>query len=177
MKTALALILFVGCACAQEQGALGQSMAACGSSNIQFAAKTSTSQPVSQPEPNKALIYLIEDFPGKILGINPTIRFGMDGAWLGATRSDSYFWQAIEPGEHHLCVNWQSSLGRFSKLAAFAGFTAEAGKVYYFRAHIIASGFGGRNGNAMDLDLDLLNPDEGRFLAASYEWSTSHPKK
>jgi hypothetical protein len=99
----------------------------------------------------------------------------MDGAWLGATRTNSYLAFSVEPGDHHLCTSWQSRLKRLSKLAAFAGFTAEPGKVYYFRERITYSSVGG-NTASMNLDLERMNPDEGQYLVASYKPSTSHPK-
>jgi len=52
-----------------------------------------------------------------------------------------------------------------------AGLTAEAGKVYYFRARLFP-------GEAdFFLDLDPVNSDQGRYLVASSPFSVSHPKK
>jgi len=99
----------------------------------------------------------------------------MDGAWLGATRTNSYIAFTVEPGEHHLCTSWQSHWQRLSKLAAFAGFTAEPGKVYYFRERVTYSSYGGGSAN-MNLDLEPVNLDEGQYLIASYKPSTSHAK-
>jgi hypothetical protein len=52
-----------------------------------------------------------------------------------------------------------------------AGFTAEAGKAYYFRAKLF-SGHGDYS-----FDLDLINSDEGKFLVASSTFSVSHAQK
>jgi hypothetical protein len=179
MKTALVVILVAASAFAQNTTAPAHVEAACGPLGVQFDTKLYAGQPAAQPEPGKALVYVVEDFRAKTLGMNPTVRIGMDGVWLGATRPSSYLSFAAKPGEHHLCINWQSSLQRFSQLLAFAGFTAEAGQVYYYRERISYSGFGGSDspGAAMDLDLDSLNPDEGQYLVGSYQLSTSHPKK
>ena len=38
-----------------------------------------------------------------------TVRIGMDGAWVGADKRDSYFVLDVSPGLHHLCASWQSS--------------------------------------------------------------------
>jgi len=173
MKTALALTLalFSASAFAQDTTPLTHAMAACGPLNVHFDAKISSGVPAAQPEPGKALVYVAEDF-GRISGpgLNPTIRIGLDGSWLGATRASSYLSFAVEPGEHHLCATWQSSLGRLSKLAAFVGFTAEPGKVYYFRTRI-------EYGSTVSFDLEPVDADEGQYLVALFQPSTSHPKK
>ena len=177
MKTVLAALLFAASALAQINPALAHAEAACGPLNVRFDAQASASQPTAQPEPGKALVYVAEDFrkaPGE-LG-DPTIRVGLDGAWRGATRANSYLFFSVDPGEHHLCTNWQSRLKRLSTLAAFARFMAEPGKTYYFRARITYSTNGARATN-MNLDLDRVDPDEGQFLVTSFRPSNSHPKK
>jgi hypothetical protein len=173
MKSALTLILFLA-ASAFAQNA-PQTPAACGPLDAKFDAQGEGGQPAAHLEPGKAMVYVAEVFtkaPGEIG--NPTLRVGMDGTWLGATRTNSYLAFTVEPGEHHLCTSWQSRLKRLSKLAAFAGFTAEPGKVYYFRERIGYSGYG--NSANMTLDLEPVNPDEGQYLVASYKPSTSHQK-
>jgi len=158
---------------AQETTLRGQG--ACGPADVRFDAQTSPGQPVSV-EPGKALVYVSEVFkkvPGE-LG-NPTIRVGLDGAWMGATRANSYIAFAVEPGEHHLCTNWQSHQKRLSREASFTSFSAEEGKTYYFRARISYQSVG--NATAMSLDLEPINPDEGQYLVASNPVSTSHPQK
>jgi hypothetical protein len=176
MKSALTLVLLLSVSAFAQNATSAQAQTACGPLDAQFDAHAAASQPAVQPEPGKALVYVAEDFrkaPGEIG--NPTLRVGMDGAWLGATRKDSYLAFTVEPGEHHLCTKWQSRWQRLSKLVAFAGFTAEPGKVYYFRERITYSSTGG-NSATMNLDLEAVNPDEGQFLVASYKPSTSHPK-
>jgi hypothetical protein len=176
MKSVLAAMLFAASALAQNNPPLAPAQGACGPLGVNFDAKASASQPTAQPEPGKALVYFAEDFqkaPGE-LG-NPTIRIGLDGAWMGATRANSYLFFSVNPGEHHLCTNWQSSLKRLSRLAAFARFTAEPGETYYFRARITYSPYG-RAAN-MNLDLDRVDPDEGQFLVSSFRLSNWTPKK
>jgi len=174
MKSALTLVLVLAASAIAQDTTPTQT--SCGALGAQFDAQAAAGQSVAQPEPGKALVYVAEDFrkaPGEIA--NPTLRVGMDGVWLGATRQNSYLSFAVEPGEHHLCTSWQSRWQRLSKLAAFAGFTAEPGKVYYFRERITYSSTGG-NAATMNLDLDPVNPDEGQFLVASYKPSASHQK-
>jgi hypothetical protein len=181
MKSALALVLFLAASAFAQDSP--QPPTACGPLDAKFDAQAEAGQPAAQlsaqlsaqAEPGKALVYVAEDFtkaPGEI--DNPTLRVGMDGAWVGATRTNSYLAFAVEPGEHHLCSSWQSHWQRLSKLAAFAGFTAEAGKVYYFRERITYSS-AGKAAN-MILDLEAVNPDEGRYLVATYKPSVSHAK-
>ena len=178
MKTLLALLLFVASALGQTNPGLTQAQAACGPSSVRFDAEFSPSRQAAQPEPGKALVYVIEDYrryPGELL--NPTIRVGLDGAWVGATRASSYLYFSVDPGEHHLCTNWQSSLKRLSSLAAFARLTAEPAKTYYFRAHITYFPRGGGGYAGADLDLQRVDPDEGQYLVSSFGPSEAHPKK
>jgi len=148
---------------------------ACGPADVHFDAHTSAGQPAVL-EPGKALVYVSEVFkkvPGE-LG-NPTIRIGLDGTWMGATRANSYISFAVEPGEHHLCTNWQSHLKRLSREASFTSFTAEAGHTYYFRSLVSYQSVG--TATTMMLDLQPVNPDEGKYLVASNPESTSRPHK
>jgi hypothetical protein len=175
MKSALTLVLFVA-ASAFAQNAASAPPTACGPLDAHFDAQAEAGLPAAQLEPGKALVYVAEDFrkaPGEFG--NPTLRVGLDGSWLGATRTDSYVAFNVEPGEHHLCSSWQSHQHRLSKLAAFTSFTAEAGKVYYFRERVSYSSYGGNAAN-MNLDLEPVNADEGKYLVTSYKPSASHTK-
>lgn len=179
MKTLLATLLYAASVLAPVKPVLAQAEAACGPPNVNFDAKTFDSLPAAGPERGKALVYVIEDFrraPGELT--NPTLRVGLDGAWVGATRASSYLYFSVNPGEHHLCTNWQSSLKRLSRLAAFSLFMAQAGRTYYFCARILYSpyGYGPANMN-LNLELTRVNPDEGRYLVSSFRLSKSHPKK
>ena len=169
LTVVLALSAFVQ---AQSPGA---SQGACGPKEVRFDAVTASGTPMAV-ESGKALVYVSEVFK-KVPGEwgNPTIRIGLDGAWMGATRANSYVAFSVDPGEHHLCTNWQSHLKRLSREAAFAGFTAEAGKTYYFRVRVGYQTVG--TATTMTLDLDAVNPDEGQYLAASNPASASHPQK
>jgi hypothetical protein len=106
-----------------------------------------------------------------------TARIGLDGAWVGANHGDSWFSFLAEPGEHHLCANWQPAalVEGFvpAKLVSPAGFRAEAGNVYYFRVRIEAPDL--KQGPL--IDMEPVSKDEAEFLIASYPFSTSHPKK
>ncbi|MGA8367698.1 MAG: hypothetical protein ACLQMT_13120 [Candidatus Acidiferrales bacterium] len=177
MKGTIALFLFLLFATpmlAQNQAALAA--AGCGSDKIQFDVKTDKKQhPAAQPDPGKALVYVFEQEkldPGSIDGLHATTRIGLDGQWVGANHGESYFFFSVDPGEHNLCANWQSSLGMYSKLASAATLSAEAGHVYYFQTTV-----GERTHRQPAIWLKALDPAEGNLLLASSSFSTSHPKK
>ncbi len=169
MKTAFAIPLFVVSALAQNSPAIG-AYAACGPLGVSFNTTISAGRPITHPEPGKAIVYVAED--PKVAGITPTIKLGLDGKWVGAMHGASHLFLAVDPGEHHLCVNWQSSLKGRSRLVSFAHVVAEPGKTYYFRARVIYSKY-----DPDTLDLDAIDPDEGEYLVSSSPLSTAHPKK
>lgn len=184
MKTLPAVLFLLVCflialpAFAQDPGAALRAKATCGPGKVQFDAKADASQhPLAQPEAGKAAVYVIGSFLGESLA-EPTVKVGMDGAWLGATRGNSYIFTSVEPGEHHICVNWQSRIVTPSDLFALANFSAEAGKTYYFRARAFRARIFSETGLQLNsLDLDAANSDEGQYLVASSAFSESHPKK
>jgi hypothetical protein len=164
MKIALVAVLATIGALAQAQTSRAVD-AACGPADIHFDMDSAKDQPLPQLEDGKSLVYVIEVFDRAVNQISrPTLRVGLDSKWVGAGKGDSYVAFNVEPGEHHLCVNWQSRWKHFSREAAFFGFTADAGKTYYFRARISQMGAGGE-GN-FPLDLEPVNEDEGRFLVS-----------
>lgn len=186
MKTVLVVLIFVAAVFAQDPAAVVEAESACGPTNTTFNVKPDATQhPTAKPEPGKALVYLIEDLgqcPGCIASNslggffndvdNAITKVGMDGTWMGANRGSSYIFFAVDPGEHHLCMNWQSRLQRRSRAFAMANFTAEEGKVYYFRERV----FPGHSGDYV-FELDPANSDEGKYLVAISPFSVSHPKK
>jgi hypothetical protein len=125
---------------------------------------TDHKHPVGQPETGKALVYFFVDIP-----LAPTMRVGMDGNWLGANDGKSYFFFQVEPGEHNICMEWQS--GTFKKSSERVGeamhLTAAAGKTYFIR---LTSSYGGKH-------LELSDEAEGHFLIGSSLYATSQPKK
>ena len=91
--------------------AMRVSSSACGPSNIQFDVKTEKGQhPTARAQDGKALIYVVEVFekPENQLSKPPT-KIGLDGGWVGANKDNSYFFFPVNPGDHHLCMTWQSS--------------------------------------------------------------------
>ena len=73
----------------------------CGTDTTKFDVNSDKSRhPISKPEPGKALIYFLQDDSTFESRPRPTTRFGLDGAWIGATQSNSYFYVSVAPGEH-----------------------------------------------------------------------------
>lgn len=156
---------------------------ACGDDSVKFEVSTQKDQPApAPPAAGKAQVVFIEnENQGLGFGKHATVRYGMDGSWMGANNDNSYFVVNIDPGLHHLCASWQSSLGQLKKSIDVASFTAEAGKVYYFAADIKitvvrgASGPGvtsGGGGGSVDFGLAPLNEDEGKYRVKAWKLST-----
>ena len=179
MKAALVMIFFAASAFGQEIP-VAAAESACGPADTQFTIKTTDGlQSLRQPEPGKALVYVIEDQKMSYVR-SVTSRVGLDGAWVGANRGNSYLFFSVDPGEHHLCADWVSDFVAGGRVVALAPLTAEAGKTYYFRARTIAgaSSLGEKlRENGASIDLDPVNSDEGKLLVASSALSVSHPKK
>ena len=91
-----------------------------------------------QPEPPRGQIYFIQDKGSESIGIGGTVvsMIGIDGAWVGRSKNNSYFSVPAEPGEHHVCASVRSHMGDPIELAQFV---AEPGKIYYFRERVVLS--------------------------------------
>ena len=167
MRVAVITLLLAAPAFAQMRPAYD---AACGGGNVLFGVKLDESQhTLAQPDPGKARIYFFHDAgAGRTLGY-PTIKVAIDGAWVGANHANSYFSVSIEPGEHHVCVNLQSSI--YSQRVELAHFTAEAEKVYYYRTRLVLSR------SVELLELDSIDSDQGKYLIATLPLGISSPKK
>lgn len=154
---------------AQDPAAAARAAAGCGPSEIKFDVKTDDKQhPTAQPEACKALVYVFED-----IASGPTLKVGLDGAWVGANDGRSYFFFQVEPGEHCLCTNWQSMLKSLSGAGMAISLTAEAGKVYYFRTTINEP----RNKEGVAVKMRPIDSAEAQFLIAVSAYSTSRAKK
>lgn len=168
MFRALVLLLFAAGALAQDRPA---APTACGPKNVNFEVKLDESQhTLVPPEPGKARVFFIQDL-GPLSCIACTItKFGLDGSWAGAVKHNGYFSVSVEPGEHHVCANPQSRFAAANRWMALAHFTAEPGKVYFFRARAV-----GDLKNPF-FDLDAIDSDQGEYLIAAFPLSVSHTK-
>jgi hypothetical protein len=135
MRVAVVALLLAVPAFAQVRPAYD---AACGSGNVSFGVKLDESQhTLAQPDPGEARVYFFHDAGAERALGYPTIKVAIDGAWVGANHANSYFSVSIEPGEHHVCVNLQSSI--YTQRVELAHFTAQAEKVYYYRTRLVLS--------------------------------------
>jgi Protein of unknown function (DUF2846) len=173
MRSTIALLVFAVSSFAQDPSAISAAESACGPKGVNFDVKDDNSQhTVGQPEAGKALVYVIQDIGApNCVGGCLTTKIAVDGAWVGANHQNSYLSFAADPGEHHLCATWQSHFARMSRVTGLAHFTAEAGKVYFFRNRIL-----GGTGPTF-FDIEPIDSDQGRLLIASIPMSISHPKK
>jgi len=161
----LAILLAVPLHAQTDEAAAARTAAGCGLSTEMFDVQTTDKKhPVAQPDPGKALVYFFVDFVTA-----PTMRAGVDGKWLGANDGKSYFFVQLDPGEHNVCMEWQS--GTFKKTSERIGeamhLIAEAGKTYYVRM----------NFQYQRMHLELADDAEGHFLIGSSLFATSQPKK
>lgn len=162
----LLLLVCLSCASAEDTFRLQPS---CGPNDVQFEvrpAKIAT----ENPAPDKAHVYIIELFRKPLFEMRDiTMRVGLDGSWIGAVRRNLYISTLVSPGEHHLCVQWQSTFKSYTKIGAFASFTANADQQYYFRIEMLYPG---------GLKLEKIDPDEAKFLLSrcKCKLATSTPK-
>ena len=176
-KTLLVVVLlFAGPAWAQDQAAAALASAGCGPDKVQFDVKTDAKQhPEGQVEPGKALVYVFaderRDASVHYFG-NPTVRLGVDGAWMGAIKYHSYFFFPVSSGGHRMCAGWQSDIARNAKVRTAASFSVQAGEVYYFR--LVSDR---RQEREPTMKIEPLDGAEGALLIASSAHSTSKTKK
>jgi hypothetical protein len=172
-------LLLTASALGQGQAADPRIAAGCGPAKIEFNVKTDKNQhPVIQPESGKALVYVIEDVanPSAMTFGEVTTRVGLDGSWVGANHGQSYVSFAVEPGEHRVCADWQSSLKGLQKLSGAADLTVEAGKTYYYRSEVtIPLNVQGNDHPEGQVKLKAVDKSEGLLLiskSASSTWKT-----
>ena len=107
---ALALFLPLS-AIAQKIPAADPIKAACGATNENFKVSTDKSTDTPAPVPGKAQIF-VEEVQDRValcpIGCGIIVKVGVDGGWVGATSGNSFLATTVDPGEHHLCVAWQS---------------------------------------------------------------------
>jgi hypothetical protein len=145
------------------------SSSACGPENVRFKVTLEKSHPSpSKPEPGKATVVFIQDFGEQKfgIGVHVTARVGVDGSWVGAIRDNSYSSVFLDPGERHICVDARTGL--FALPLELAHFTAEAGKMYYFRWRYLSIG---------GLLLAPVDSDEAEYQITQFPLSISNPRK
>ena len=167
MKTILALILLSCAAMAQNDAAIEKAKSACGPGPAHFDVEaTSYTESITQPASGKAFVYVIAEGP-------ITARIGLNGTWVGAVEGDSHMSFPVDPGEHHVCASWQSLFLKGNKAVGLSSFTAEAGKVYYFRVRATIQG---EKAPSL-LDLESINSDQGNYMVLKSKISKWHERK
>ena len=153
---------------------------ACGNEKVSFEIQLQKDPAApAAPEAGKVQVFFIEksEKPPAIgcMGCNTVTRFGVDGAWVGATKDNSYFNISLDPGVHHLCA----VLG---KEVHAEPLSVEAGKTYYFQVEYKAVGkqYGdSRHPNYQvekNVAFSMLNEDDGKYRVKASALSVASPK-
>jgi hypothetical protein len=181
MKLSLTLLLVAFFIVSSTQTQAAKLPDACGDDKVKFDIKLQSDAPApSDPAPGKAQIFFIESSKkpmalGCMGRCGNFTRYGMDGAWVGATKDNSYFVLSLDPGVHHLCAV------RGKEIYAEA-LTVDAGKAYYFQVNYNAEGtqYGDSNHPnyqiKSNVDFSLLTEDKGKYLVKVSDLSTATPK-
>jgi len=174
MKRALMVMLLALSALAQDTPS--RLASACGPKDVTFTVRMDLSHASAEPEPGKARVAFIQDDGPWGEQQHYVMKIGLDGAWVGAYKQNSYFTVSVDPGEHHVCANVQSKASIGLQLA-LAHFTAEPGRIYYFRTRFFA-GMPGIESAPPHVDLETVDSDEAKYLMASFPQITvSQPSK
>jgi hypothetical protein len=144
----------------------------CGSVENTSAPRNESGHPLAAPRGDRAIIYVVQDDRNFDSWHRPTVDWGIDGQWFGATKGNSYFYVYVTPGEHHICAEWRAGMigGRFSDSTPFI---ADAGKVYYFHLTNVFSEPEKQNG----MRLTPMDDYEAQPLLASFRHSIYQPQK
>jgi uncharacterized protein (DUF2147 family) len=180
MKPTLVMLLLCVCHLSTvEARALPDS---CGKEDTNFKVTAQLNPPpLASPEAGKAQIVFLEteNTGGQFINPGDEARIGVDGAWTGATKGDSYFVIAMSPGQHHLCVNLVKNDDSEWNGTAVTSVNVEQGKVYYYRVKILHLRIGGwpTGDTIQSLDLTLVNEDEGKYLINTIALAIAKPGK
>jgi hypothetical protein len=140
---------------------------ACGKDDVKFEAHpVSALIPTPAPADGKAHIVFIQSTVlqggSSVFGrSNFTTRLGIDGVWVGAAASNTFFEVDVAPGERHLCVSVQGIGSAAERMVAADSFTAEGDKFYYFMYS--TERLTGGNANYYSSKLERINADEGKY--------------
>jgi hypothetical protein len=132
----LAVLVWTAPLLAQTPAMAPRTAAGCGPLNSEFSVNVDKNDHnLQQPDAGKALVYVIvQERPSYALKIGDiTTRIGLDGNWVAANHGPSYAAFAVSPGDHRICVDWQSSLEILRKLNGAVNLSAQAGQTYFYR--------------------------------------------
>lgn len=150
------LFLFLGFTAAhgQSKPAVLAAKAACGPADARFQVTFAPESGQSAVPQGVATVYVIET------PVSPTLRIGLNGAWVGAEKAASYISFPVPPGMNHLCVQWQSKFNGIASTVALNSVDAQPDHVYYFIVSLLHPIGLNR------LRLEALNEGEGKELVA-----------
>jgi hypothetical protein len=160
---------------AQNDAAKARMAAGCGADEVKFNVKTDKKHhPMGQPETGKALVYVFgdSDIDNEAHIGSLTTRIGIDGVWVGANKMKSYLFFQSDPGEHRVCTSVQGFASGRNDSSSAVTFTAEPGKVYYFRTKTPAHAT-----SSKQLTLVPVDPAAAQLLIAETPFSTFQLKK
>jgi hypothetical protein len=142
--------------------------AGCGPQKTQYEVTLDTpDKGVIAPSPGKARVYVIEIVGTNGAGI--TTRVGVDGNWVGANTGKGYMSFEVDPGDHNICADWQSSLKARQVDGGAMRIKAEEGRTYYFVVGILVQ--------ALDFNLTEVDEAEGQWLLSISQKSVWNQKK
>ena len=181
MKTKFLLLLIALSVVSSRQAWARKLPDACGDDKVKFDVKLQKDPPASAaPATGKAQIFFVESSQqpmalGCMGRCGNFTKYGVDGAWVGATKDNSYFVLALDPGERHLCAIQ-------GKQIYAEALTVEADKSYYFQVNYNAEGT--QYGDAKHpnyqlkthVDFALLSEDKGKYLVKVSDLSTTTMK-
>ena len=181
MKINFLLLLIALSVLSSRQAWAGKLPDACGDDKVKFDIKLQKGPPVpSAPAEGKAQIFFVESSQkpmalGCMGRCGNFTKYGVDGAWVGATKDNSYFLLSLDPGEHHLCALQ-------GKQIYAEALTVEMGKAYYFQVNYNAEGT--QYGDSQHpnyqikshVDFSLLSEDKGKYLVKVSDLSTTTMK-
>ena len=168
MRLRIAALLFGGALVLAHAAWAAPWPSSCGDPQAKFDVSTKAGQPLpAPPAAGMGQIVFIEDQNQLHNPFHPwdTVRFAMNGAWVGADKGNSYFTLDIAPGTYHLCASWQGVRHTFD----LAPVTVEPGKVHYFAAKVTESQY------YSDFRLVQLNDDQGEYRVKAWKRSVSKP--
>jgi hypothetical protein len=150
--------------------------ASCGPNDVSFNVNTQKGGALSSASPDKATLVFVQR-NSRCVGCSTT-RVGVDGAWVGANKGNSYFAVAIDPGEHHVCANWGAPLARVESKIGLTELQVEAGKTYFFETAVVVPVANAEvgQGGAPGMILRQLSYDEGAFLVSRSQLAVALPK-
>jgi hypothetical protein len=145
----------------------------CGDDSVRFEVRTQTDPAApGSPAEGKAQIFFIESENQAVAPFSyATVRYGVDGTWVGANHNNSHFAMTVDPGVHHLCANWQTSQDQARRFVHLYLLNAEPGQVYYFAAEVMVNS---RYSTAFSFS--QLNEDEGKYRVSLSKMSNSKSK-